>query len=85
MRVDYFKADKNRINVFPNPAAEYLKFQSQDGVNISGFEVFDATGRKIDSNALNEGGINVSNYLQGIYFLRLNTDHGVFNCKFIKK
>ncbi|MBE8726355.1 T9SS type A sorting domain-containing protein [Flavobacterium hungaricum] len=80
---DYFNHDF-KVNVYPNPVADYLKFSTPDGMNISGFEVFDITGKKIDSNILNTDSIDVTRYMQGMYFLRLKTDNGVFNAKFIK-
>ena len=73
------------INVYPNPVADYLKLNIPDGINVSGFEIFDLTGKKIDSNVLYTNFIDVNNYSEGIYFLRLKTDKGVLNSKFIKK
>lgn len=81
---DYFNYE-NKITVYPNPVNDYLKFSLPIGVNISDFEVFDVTGRKIDSNKLYTNFLDVSNYSKGIYFLRLKTDKGVLNGKFIKK
>jgi uncharacterized delta-60 repeat protein len=73
-----------KINVYPNPVDDYLKFSLPNGINISSFEVFDITGKKIDSNILNTNFIDVNNYIDGIYFLRLKTDKGILICKFIK-
>lgn len=74
-----------KINVYPNPVDDYLKFSIPNDINILSFEVFDITGKKIDSNILHTNFIDVNNYIKGIYFLRLKTDNGVLVCKFIKK
>jgi len=84
LSIEHFITDI-KINAYPNPVTDYLKFNVQNNVNISGFEVFDVTGKKIDSNILSTNFIDVKNYLAGIYFLRIKTDSGILACKFIKK
>ncbi|MBP4137235.1 T9SS type A sorting domain-containing protein [Flavobacterium geliluteum] len=83
LSTDQFKQD-SIIYVYPNPAIDDLKISLPEGIGISGYEVFDITGRKVDSNTLNSNFIKVTQYMQGIYFLRLKTDKGVMNAKFIK-
>lgn len=75
---------KSTINLYPNPAKDYLHFSLPMGITSTSYEVFDITGKKIDANLLENTTINVSNYTSGIYFLHLKTDRGVFTCKFIK-
>jgi uncharacterized delta-60 repeat protein len=73
-----------KINVYPNPVSDYLKFSIPNDINISSYEVFDITGKKIDSNILFKNFIDVNNYINGIYFVRLKTENGVLIRKFIK-
>lgn len=73
------------INLFPNPAKNYLNFSLPMGITSTSYEVFDITGKKIDANLLENTTIEVSNYSSGIYFLHLKTDNGVLTSKFIKQ
>lgn len=73
------------INLYPNPAKDYLHFSLPMGINSTSFEVFDITGKKVDSNILEDTTIDVMKYSSGIYFLHLKTDKGVLTSKFIKQ
>lgn len=74
----------SKINIYPNPVKDYLKFKLPNNVNVSSYEVFDLIGKKIDSNILQTNFIDVNNYIKGIYFLHLKTDKGISTFKFIK-
>lgn len=74
-----------KINVYPNPANDYLKFNLPDGVNVSRFEVYNVLGKMIDSGTLSENVINLQGYIDGVYFLHLETDRGILISKIIKK
>ena len=73
------------INLYPNPAKDYLNFNLPMGIISTSYEVFDITGKIIDANVLENTTIDVSNYTSGIYFLHLKTDKGVLTSKFIKQ
>ena len=75
---------ETEIMLYPNPTNDYLKFSISGNANISGFEIFDMTGKWIGSGIQNENLIDVTKYSTGIYFLHVKTDRGVLTCKFIK-
>lgn len=80
-------ADFNRdvkLNIYPNPANDYLRFDLADGVQVSGFEVYDALGKMIDSGIPDENVIDIQRYISAVYFLHLSTDKGVLTGTFIK-
>lgn len=84
LSTDYFNHGI-KIVIYPNPAVDYIRFSLPDGINISGFEVFDMAGRKIESNSLYADFIDVRKYSKGVYFLGLKTDIGFLKYKFIKQ
>ena len=70
------------LNVYPNPTSRILNysipFQNQE-VKI---ELIDILGRKhfvSNSNGLNTGHIDVSNFTSGIYFLNISGDNFQFS------
>lgn len=71
------------IIIYPNPVNDYLRLK--DDTTISSFEVFDISGKRIDSNTLSDYRIDVRKYTPGVYFLHLQTEKGVSISKFIKR
>jgi Uncharacterized protein conserved in bacteria len=74
---------KQDIRLFPNPVLEKLSIETEQ--NIKHFELMDVYGRIIEISPDQFGNIynlNVSNLNAGIYFLRINKQHG--HLKFIK-
>ncbi len=66
--------------IYPNPSNDKIYFASEMEV----VEMFDVSG-KIVKNAMNVSQLNVSDLPNGIYFIRIKTDKGEFNKKFIKE
>jgi uncharacterized delta-60 repeat protein len=77
-----FDSDE-KIIFYPNPVNDFLKVSNH--IAISHFEVFDITGKKIDSNVLDENIIDVRKYTSGVYILHFKTEKGISICKFIKR
>ncbi len=77
--------NKTAVNIFPNPATDFLQFNLPNNFNASSFEVFDTTGKKIDGNLIEQNIIDVRAYANGIYFLHIKTDQGILTSKFIKQ
>ena len=74
------------INVFPNPANDVLNIGFDE--DFTGLiEIIDIPGRVILSNYQNEKNIlqfDISSLAKGIYYIKLNTDKGIYVRKFIK-
>jgi len=63
----------NGINVFPNPASEFVSFSIKDANGSYSFEMFDQLGRKIMNQTIqNDFSISVQNLSKGIYMYRLH-------------
>jgi hypothetical protein len=75
------------LRVFPNPASDYLRVESDAPVSTIG--IFSITGSKItEYGGINENvrSINVSGLSRGIYILRIEFVSGkVLSRKFVKK
>ena len=70
------------IKLYPNPANDKL-YISEKNYAVNSMEIFDVNGKSIKSITKNSS-VDVSNLPNGIYFIRIKTDKGEFNKKFIK-
>jgi hypothetical protein len=70
--VDITGNDMNHIVAYPNPASENIQFVT--GLNNAYMiHVFDINGRNIISKEIKDGEpVNVSNLVNGVYFVRVN-------------
>ncbi len=75
--------DRSGIEIYPNPANDKL-YISEKNYAVNSIEVFDVNGRNIKS-VEKLSSIDVSNLSNGIYFIRIKTDKGEFNKKFVKE
>jgi hypothetical protein len=73
------------FTLYPNPVKEVLNFQSKDNTTINSIEIYNTLGQIVLAvpNAIST--VDVSSLQSGNYFVKLNTDLGVSNTKFIKK
>jgi len=72
---------RQEVNIYPNPASHILNIKTN--LNIQSIQVFDAQG-KLVLDRLDEQ-IDISAWKSGFYNLRVATDQGVSNHKFIKQ
>lgn len=77
----YGKAD---INIYPNPASEFLKIYSSEPINS--ISIYNSRGTIVESNSVFNNSINISNLSKGFYLLKIFTENGnIYTSKFIKK
>ncbi len=84
---------KNKIEVYPNPATEFLTIQINNIHNELNhiMEIIDINGKvfnlgQYSSNELIDGiQINVQNYIKGLYVLRISSKDGIIYNKFVIK
>jgi hypothetical protein len=79
------KKNHSEINIYPNPATDHIRIEAQEPIRT--VELFSLDGkmaRKIsgDTNILN---ISLDQLDPGLYFLRIQTNGGLFTEKVIKK
>ena len=74
------------INIFPNPANDILNIDFVE--DFTGLvDIFDISGRVVLSNSQKEKNIlqfDISSLAKGIYYIKLNSDKGIYIRKFIK-
>jgi hypothetical protein len=75
-----------RIKLFPNPVSDKLTVLNLENTNPTA-EIYSILGQKLHSCILgkNETNIDVSNYQNGIYLVKLISESGNTTYKFIKK
>src|SRR5574343_13740 len=73
------------FTLYPNPAKEVLNIQSKQDVNINSVEIYNQLGQIVmaTTNAINT--IDVADLASGTYFVKVNTEKGSANAKFVKE
>lgn len=73
----------NDCRIYPNPANNVLNVQASS--NINRVEVFNAMGQKVAAYDANDTftTINTRNLTAGAYTVRISTENGVVNQKFM--
>lgn len=77
----------NYFSISPVPAKEVLNITSKQDVEISSINVYNTLGQLVlvFPNAKGLNTIDVSSLKTGNYFIKINTEKGVSNTKFIKE
>jgi len=72
------------LSLYPNPASHFLNVKSQQNIEL--LQVFDVTGKLIDSHSVNskELTLDVSIYQSGIYVVVAKTANTILSERFIK-
>ncbi len=73
------------FTLYPNPAKDVLNIQSKQNVAINSVEIYNQLGQIViaTTNAINS--IDVANLASGAYFVKVNTEKGSANAKFVKE
>lgn len=75
-----------KMSVFPNPANDVVNIKS--GYKIKSVTIYDTNGSMIKQqryNNLNSVSFSLSNVIDGLYMLRVETDNGIVTEKIMKK
>jgi hypothetical protein len=77
----------NAINIYPNPASDVLNIQNNSNETIAAIEIYTINGAKVKEHKGNESitTISVTDLQTGVYFVKVTTNNGTSNYKFIKK
>ena len=83
--IDNYTLD-NTVTVFPNPTSGVVQIKNEEW-RIENVEVYDAYGKLL--NVVNVNGnaaaIDMSDYAEGIYFLKVKTDNGMVTKRVVKQ
>jgi len=83
---EYFASSNIDITVLPNPASDVINIKAAS-TSISGFEIFNALGESIarkNCDGSGEISFDISNFQNGIYFIKVATKNGSYLKKYIK-
>jgi hypothetical protein len=72
------------INIFPIPASEILRVENLVSQN-SNYQIFDSSGKVIQTDTISQNEINISTLRTGIYFIKISEGSTTTIKKFIKK
>ncbi|HFA51795.1 MAG TPA: T9SS type A sorting domain-containing protein [Bacteroidetes bacterium] len=75
---------KNELHIYPNPVGDYLKIDIPENIGKYSLQVFDVFGKEI-FRAENDLEIDVSGFLDGVYFLKLRSGKREWSNVFIKE
>jgi PKD repeat protein len=79
---------ESSVNVYPNPTSGFVTIKLTDNsMSIENIEVYDALGRKINKqysySAYNEYTLDLSEYPEGMYIIRVNDGKHIVNKKLL--
>lgn len=83
---EHFTSSNIEITVLPNPASDVINITAAS-TSIIGFEIYNALGESIarkNGNGLRDISFDISNFQNGIYFVKVETKDGSFLKKCIK-
>lgn len=77
----------NYFSLYPNPVSDVLNINKKESIEIASIHIYNVLGQlmMVIPNAKNVSTIDVSNLLSGNYFVKINSDKGTSNTRFIKK
>jgi Leucine-rich repeat (LRR) protein len=77
----------NYFSVYPVPAKQVLNLDTKATIGVKSMEVYNVMGQMVIAipNAESVSTIDVSNLKTGTYFIKVNTDKGTANTKFVKE
>jgi uncharacterized protein YkuJ len=79
----FISAEKS-INVYPNPASDFVTFKLNGNENDFSIELFDYQGRKVISQMAQSGiSFSVQNLAAGMYVYKLNDGKNIYTGKLI--
>ena len=77
----------NYFSVYPVPTEQELHIQTKENIDMKSIEIYNIVGQMVlaITNAESVSTIDVSNLKSGTYFIKVNTNKGTANSKFIKE
>jgi len=80
--LNYF-SNISDVKLYPNPAKEYIELTNLE--SNSQIEIFNSLGQEVlHLNYSQNSKINITDFLPGVYFLRIKTENALLNFKFSK-
>lgn len=73
------------FTLYPNPVKDVLNIQIKQDLEVNSIEIYNQLGQIVmaTTNAINS--VDVTNLASGTYFVKINTEKGSANAKFVKE
>ena len=84
LSINNFNLLGQEIQIYPNPASDYLNISIPKGVEITAVSIYNAVGQRIFVTVEFEN-INILNLSAGLYYISINTNKGVVNKTMIRE
>jgi hypothetical protein len=77
----------NYFNLYPSPVSDVLNISTKENITIKSIDFYNNLGQLVLAipNAQKTDKVDVSSLTSGNYFVKINTDKGTSNGKFVKK
>ncbi|WP_445722032.1 DUF7619 domain-containing protein [Flavobacterium sp.] len=75
----------SKFTLYPNPVQDVLYFNSKENLEIQSVEIYNMLGQIVISVPNSTTSVDVSSLISGNYFIKVNTEQGISNTKFIKE
>ncbi|UOX33308.1 T9SS type A sorting domain-containing protein [Flavobacterium sediminilitoris] len=75
----------SKFTLYPNPVQDVLNFNSKENIAIQSVEIYNMLGQVVLTVPNATKSVDVSNLTKGNYFVKVNTEKGNSNTKFIKE
>jgi hypothetical protein len=72
--------------MYPSPSKGQINIEVLNEVGVNTLEVYNVTGQliaKFDNQLQSKNTFDLSNQSNGLYFIRINTEKGIFSKSFI--
>ncbi|WP_162128233.1 DUF7619 domain-containing protein [Flavobacterium phycosphaerae] len=75
------------FSLYPVPTKQMLNLQTKETIGVKSIEIYNLLGQMVIAipNAATVSSIDVANLKAGTYFIKVNTDKGTANSKFVKE
>lgn len=86
INIDIETYSLQNINIYPNPVEKILYIDNVEEKSNTICNVFNVLGEKVFESSLHRGKniVNLSSFIQGIYFIKINNGHKSISRKIIK-
>jgi len=77
----------NYFTLFPNPAKSFLNISMKETIEVKSISIYNTLGQSVlvIPNAEKVSKIDVSSLTSGNYFIKINSDKGILNARFVKE
>ncbi|MBT8274329.1 MAG: T9SS type A sorting domain-containing protein [Bacteroidia bacterium] len=75
---------RDLVRIFPNPASDNLFIYIPARISINDVKIYDIIGKSIHVNTVNNQ-VNIGELGSGLYFINIDTSHGIVTKRFMKK